>query len=87
MFILVFPTPGGSISINKEAKMTQLDISGMTCQHCERAVTAALESVTGVERARVDLARGSAEVEGNAESTALIAAVEEEGYQATLSKR
>lgn len=87
MFILVLPTQGGSTLTNKEVKMTQLNISGMTCQHCERAVTSALESVTGVERARVDLARGSAEVEGNAESTALIAAVEEEGYQVTLSER
>ena len=65
--------------------MTKLAITGMTCMHCQQAVTSALESVEGVEKARVDLSHGTAEVEGNAESAALIAAVEDEGYQATLS--
>lgn len=63
--------------------MTQLKITGMTCGHCQQAVTEALESVDGVGAVRVDLERGSAEVEGNADVTALVAAVEEEGYQAS----
>ena len=66
--------------------MTKLDISGMTCGHCQHAVTSALESVEGVERANVDLAGGTAEVEGNAPTSALIAAVEDEGYGATLKQ-
>ncbi len=66
--------------------MTKLEISGMTCDHCQHAVTSALTSVEGVQRARVDLAEGTAEVEGNAPSAALIAAVENEGYQASLSE-
>jgi copper chaperone len=63
--------------------MTQLKITGMTCGHCRQAVTEALESVDGVETVRVDLERGSAEVEGNADLKALVTAVEEEGYQAS----
>lgn len=66
--------------------MTKLEISGMTCDHCQHAVTSALASVEGVQRARVDLAEGTAEVEGDAPSAALIAAVENEGYQASLSE-
>ncbi len=64
--------------------MTKLDISGMTCGHCQQAVTSALESVAGTQKAHVDLSDGTAEVEGTASPEALIAAVEDEGYQATL---
>lgn len=63
--------------------MTELSISGMTCSHCQKAVKDALESVAGVEQANVDLTGGTARVEGSADVAALVAAVEEEGYQAT----
>ena len=63
--------------------MTNLKVEGMTCHHCVMAVTKALESVDGVRRAKVDLAEGSAEVEGTADLQAMIAAVQEEGYQAS----
>lgn len=61
---------------------TELKIEGMTCQHCQKAVEQALAAVNGVERVEVDLAAGSARVAGNAALAALIAAVEEEGFQA-----
>lgn len=62
--------------------MTALNISGMTCGHCQQAVKGALESVEGVQRTEVDLATGTARVEGTADLRTLVAAVEEEGYQA-----
>jgi len=62
--------------------MTELNITGMTCDHCQRAVKGALESVEGVQSATVNLNAGTAQVEGDADLNALIAAVEEEGYQA-----
>ena len=62
--------------------MATLKITGMTCGHCVRAVTEALQSVAGVTKAEVDLARGEARVEGPAELQALVAAVREEGYGA-----
>lgn len=61
--------------------MTTLKITGMTCQNCVKHVTQALEAVPGVSAARVDLAAGRAEVEGTAAVDALVAAVEEEGYE------
>lgn len=67
--------------------MTELNITGMTCDHCQHAVKSALESVEGVQGATVDLASGTAEVEGNPDLNALIAAVEEEGYQAAPANR
>lgn len=55
----------------------------MTCGHCQSAVKDALESVEGVESAEVDLEQGTAQVEGNAHTAKLIAAIEEEGYRAS----
>ena len=63
--------------------MTQLMITGMTCAHCRSAVKSALESVRNVQNAEVDLERGTAKVEGDADVNELAAAVEEEGYGAS----
>jgi len=62
-------------------RTTELKIEGMSCSHCSAAVTKALESVTGVMQARVDLAAGTATVEGEADMDELVAAVVEEGYR------
>ena len=63
--------------------MTTLNITGMTCGHCQKAVTEALESVEGVTKADVNLESGIAKVEGSSDTSALISAVEEEGYSAS----
>ena len=63
---------------------TELKISGMTCGHCQTAVTSALKSVPGVQAVSVDLQGGTAQVQGQADQQALIAAVKEEGYGAQL---
>ncbi|MDA3922292.1 MAG: cation transporter [Salinisphaera sp.] len=66
--------------------MTRLNIKGMTCPHCVKAVNQALMDVEGVDKVvRVDLDSGTAEVEGKANAAALIAAVEEEGYEASAA--
>lgn len=62
--------------------MVTLSVSGMTCQNCVKHVTHALEAVPGVQGVAVDLASGTAKVEGTPDVQALIAAVEEEGYEA-----
>ena len=62
-----------------------LKVTGMTCGHCERAVTNALRSVVGVSDARVELQNGRAVVEYDASQTssrALATAVMNEGYMA-----
>ncbi len=64
---------------------TTFEISGMTCENCVRFVTEALENVPGVQDAKVSLAQKSAVVEHNdADVDEMIAAVEEEGYEAQL---
>lgn len=66
---------------------TVLRIEGMTCQHCVRHVTRALERVEGVEAVAVDLEAGRAEVRPRAGTRpapeALVAAVRDAGYEAT----
>jgi len=63
---------------------TTLKVSGMTCNHCVMAVTKALGKVPGVESADVSLEKAQAVVKGSADAQTLIAAVKEEGYEATL---
>ena len=65
--------------------MTTLTVKGMTCGHCQKAVKEALEGVPGTQSVLVDLAAGAAQVEGDADVNALIAAVEEEGYSASAT--
>lgn len=62
-----------------------LKIQGMTCGHCVRAVTDALEGVDGVRSAQVDLQAGRAVVEYDEAKTnprALANVVMDEGYTA-----
>lgn len=73
--------------MRKEAEMSQvtLRVTGMSCGHCVRAVTEALQGVDGVISARVDLGRGTAVVEYDGSKTSpaeLVSAVAEEGYGA-----
>lgn len=61
----------------------ELKVAGMTCGSCVAHVSKALQSVPGVQSAVVDLASASARVGGeNLDTSALVAAVEEEGYTA-----
>jgi copper chaperone len=62
-----------------------LKVSGMTCQHCVRAVREALEGRDGVRSAEVDLQAGRAVVEydeGQVSVRELAGVVVEEGYEA-----
>ena len=62
-----------------------LKVTGMTCGHCEKAVSNALRSVGGVSDARVELQNGRAVVEYDEHQTspgALATAVMNEGYMA-----
>ncbi|MBI1424309.1 MAG: mercury(II) reductase [Gammaproteobacteria bacterium] len=67
--------------------MTQLNITGMTCDSCAAHVKEALENVPGVRSAEVSYAQGSAQiaVETGTSPDALIAAVAGLGYRAALA--
>lgn len=64
---------------------TTLKVTGMSCEHCVRAVTQALKTTDGVRDAQVDLKAGRAVVdydEGKTDPRQLANAVAEEGYNA-----
>lgn len=74
------------MSEDPSTRTIHLSIGGMGCQGCVTAVQEALQRVPGVERALVDLSGNKAEVEAapSTEPQALVAAVEEAGYEASL---
>jgi copper chaperone CopZ len=64
------------------SKTLVFDVKGMTCDNCVHHVTEAAKHVPGVTDAHVDLDAGTAKVEGDFATEAIVAAIEEEGYEA-----
>jgi copper chaperone CopZ len=58
-------------------------ISGMTCEHCVRAVTDELSALPGVDEVRVDLPAGTATIvsAGPLPLESVRGAVDEAGYE------
>ena len=58
-------------------------VPGMSCAHCERAVTTELKSVVGVTDVRVELATKLVTVDGEGlDDSALRTAIADAGYEA-----
>jgi len=60
-----------------------ITVEGMSCGHCEQTVEDALKEVAGVESVTVNRDAERATVEGDAETAALVEAVDEAGYEAS----
>jgi copper chaperone len=66
--------------------MLKLKIEGMTCGHCVMHVQQAIAKVPGVQGpVVVSLEKGEALVDGSPSVEAVLAAVQEEGYTASLA--
>ena len=62
-----------------------LSVPGMSCGHCEAAVKAEVGKVPGVESVSVDLDAKDVVIAGaDLDPEALVAAVDEAGYEATI---
>ncbi|SDB61573.1 cation transporter [Belnapia rosea] len=61
--------------------MLTLQVEGMSCGHCVRAVTEAIRTLDPKAEVQVDLAAGTVRAETAAAPQAVAAAVEEEGYK------
>ena len=55
-------------------------VTGMTCGHCEKAVTQALQQVDPQAQVVIDRSHNSVQVQSNQPRQALAAAIAEEGY-------
>src|SRR5271156_3821539 len=60
--------------------MLQLNVIGMTCGHCVKAVTQAVRKLPGAGEVSVDLNRGLVTVAGSADPASGRAAIRDEGY-------
>ncbi len=67
------------------SKTIVFNVTGMTCDNCVHHVTEAAKGVAGVTDAKVSLANKSATVEGDFDEGKIIAAIEEEGYEAAVA--
>lgn len=67
--------------------MKQFNVTGMSCAACSARVEKAVLKVDGVSSCSVSLLTNSMQVEGSAESGAVIAAVEDAGYGASLKEK
>ncbi|OAZ97188.1 heavy metal translocating P-type ATPase [Halomonas sp. G11] len=74
-------TPAKSAPQGRHQK-TRLAISGMTCASCVKSVQKALERTEGVDTASVNFGTHTAQIFGDADQQALVAAVESVGYGA-----
>ena len=55
-------------------------VRGMTCGHCERAVTQAIQQVDPAATVQIDRASGQVQVQSATPREQLAAAIAEEGY-------
>ncbi|MEG0053291.1 MAG: cation transporter [Comamonas sp.] len=56
------------------------EVQGMTCGHCERSVTNAIQGVDAQAQIKIDRSANRVEVDSSASREALSAAIAEEGY-------
>jgi copper chaperone len=61
------------------------NVQGMSCGHCVKAITQALQAKDPAASVRVDLAAGEVGVESALTTEQVIAAITEEGYDAKLA--
>jgi len=65
--------------------MISFEVNDMTCGHCVRAITEAVQAADGGARVQVDLAAHRVQIEPvAAQAAALLHAIQEAGYTPTL---
>ncbi|EST14901.1 heavy-metal-associated domain protein [Pseudomonas putida S610] len=60
-------------------------VEGMTCGHCVKAVTQAVQALDSAAKVDVDLANKQVRVDSSANPAQIRAAIQEEGYQAEIA--
>lgn len=58
----------------------KLTVRGMSCDHCVAAITKAVSPLPGVADVSVDLQQSLVTVTGSADRDAVVAAIEDTGY-------
>jgi copper chaperone len=63
--------------------MQVFNVQGMTCAHCVRAVTNAIQQEDSAAQVQVDLAKGEVRVQSQLDNEQVTGLIEHEGYTAT----
>lgn len=58
-------------------------VEGMTCGHCVKAVTAAIQKLDGAAQVLVDLAAGTVQIDGRIAQEDAVRAIQDSGYTVT----
>lgn len=64
-----------------------LNVEGMTCNHCKKAVTEAVEKLPGVDKVEVHLETGKVEIHydnGKVTIADMTKAIEDQGYDVVM---
>jgi copper chaperone len=65
--------------------MYELKVDGMSCGHCVKAVTSAVQEIDQAAKVNVDLAGKKVQIESDADLAAIKEAVSEAGYPVVAS--
>lgn len=65
--------------------MQVFNVQGMTCGHCVKAVTHAVQAQDAAAQVEVDLAGKQVKVQSQLSAERLLQAIREEGYQADVA--
>lgn len=65
----------------------KLIVEGMTCAHCVRAITTAIQALQPASRVGVDLGAGTVSIDGEVDPARAVAAIEAEGYRVLATDR
>jgi copper chaperone len=63
--------------------MTRFKVSGMSCDHCVKAVTRAIQDVSPKAAVSVDLKQGLVDVQSELAPAQLVSVIEDAGYTVT----
>ena len=76
--------PGVQTTLEENMATVEYQVTGMTCEHCERAVTEEVAKVAGVEEVAVSASTGLLQLStaGAVADDDVLAAVDEAGYSA-----
>jgi copper chaperone len=69
----------------QERTMISMQVKGMSCGHCVKAVTAAIHEVDPAARVSVTLAEGRVDVDTSADAARVSQAIREAGYEVPAS--
>ncbi|TKD40518.1 heavy-metal-associated domain-containing protein [Azotobacter chroococcum] len=61
--------------------MQKFQVKGMSCGHCVRAVTQAVQALDAAAEVQVDLSTGEVQVLSRLPAEQVMAAIREEGYE------